>query len=201
MDENTASAWAAEFSSCSVAEGWAFEWAYPGDYPGGSDYHGPFTGSFDVDISGDPAYIRVREIKQDEYYFAYLKCSGDTGNGSDNLDLVQNPDGLVGGEDYYCVAWNVPIPTTGTIWNVKVVTNDESDTASFSAEVERTDDDGGYLAEFAQGSPHKEEDVPEGWFASTEDDPGPDYRWLATTAHDAEDLLWDADSGEPICPS
>ncbi len=130
MTENTATDWISEeHPSCELVEGWEFEWAPkgtsdPGDVlvgPAGGDWN-TFTGSTVIpfsEIDGD-GFFWMREVLEEDYipfthgatpnnsddYSAEMYCHTDVKN-YDNFDRV---DGPKEGEEYYCVAWNVPDP-------------------------------------------------------------------------------------------
>lgn len=128
---STATQWLAENtdSSCRLAPDWEFEWGardaakVANDYVGqaGADWT-TFTGNTVVPLSAvNNKSFWVREVLQDDYIpfaggrqndvSAELYCYKD-GLNYDNLDRIDRPKA---GEDYYCVAWNVPIdmPDTG----------------------------------------------------------------------------------------
>ena len=87
-------------------------------------------------------------------------------------------------------------PRTGTIWNVKVVLNDDADTTPFMADVTGEAD---YPdRSFAQGDPDMIPNAPVGYYDSVEQDPGDEYAWQGTIGFSGDQLDWD-DSG-PICP-
>ncbi len=90
-------------------------------------------------------------------------------------------------------------PSTGTIWNVKVVTNDPSDDTTFMADVVNLGDASeNYTASFTQNSPHSVE-KPIGFYTSTEQGVAPEYAFVLTQEFDGSQLSWD-DAG-PICPA
>jgi hypothetical protein len=137
IDADTATDWLAEHDSCSLQPGWEFEWAQhdiadPRDGDD-TDPSGAGWNAFDsvtdangvaeveltaAEINGG-AHVWVREELKDGYipftWFgaqdnsndvsAEIYCSTDVLN-YDNWERI---DGIAVDEEYYCVAWNVPI--------------------------------------------------------------------------------------------
>jgi hypothetical protein len=129
-------------SSCSLVTDWEFEWgpktaSNPGNaYTGiaGGDWN-VFSNSTMVPLSaiGNNNSFWVREVMpegyipfskggpygSDKHYTAELNCHID-GVNYDNLDRV---DGPIADEDYYCVAWNVPVEKFSDVTMCKVDQN------------------------------------------------------------------------------
>ena len=125
---STATDWVASHAGCNLAPDWTFEWANggatnPGDSvaAGGAGWtsFGPSgaNGAATANVlSFTGGKIWVREQFQNGYIpftgtgggpiSAELYCHTDVVN-YDNFDYIESP---LGGNTYYCVAWNVPIP-------------------------------------------------------------------------------------------
>lgn len=135
IDSSTADEFVANSGGhCHIGEGWNFEWGWdgeaqkqPGDYigyaPGGTGWQvfGSSTqgGLFTVaEINGDLNKIWVREVLPEGYIpftnpaeldngdSAEIYCHTDILN-FDNYDSINLPEH---GENYYCVAFNAPVP-------------------------------------------------------------------------------------------
>lgn len=143
ITSDTAQKWVDEHDSCSLVDGWEFEWAPkgtsdPGDTlvgSAGSDWT-TFTGSTNVPGSVlDDGYFWMREVLQSDYLTfshspagnnnsndvtAEMYCSTDVKN-YDNFDRVDDPQS---GETYYCVAWNVPTELEPTKCTVTLTSDD-----------------------------------------------------------------------------
>jgi hypothetical protein len=128
ISSTTAALWVSNHSSCSLVDGWKFEWApktanNPGDSlvgTAGSPWK-TFVGSTQIpvsEITGNTFWMR--EVLKDGYipftyqaegkkntddYTAEFYCHTDAKN-FDNYDRIDNPQ--VDGS-YYCVAWNSPV--------------------------------------------------------------------------------------------
>lgn len=134
VTEETASDWISkEHPSCELVRGWEFEWGPknsndPGDSlvgSAGGDWT-TFTGSIDIPKSDLEKNLWMREVLRDGYLLftheaegnkntddvtAEMYCHTDAKN-YDNFDRI---DGPKVGEDYYCVAWNVPVEQTSDV--------------------------------------------------------------------------------------
>lgn len=144
INENTAIDWIGdEHPSCQIVEGWEFEWAPhdaadPGDTligTAGEDWT-TFTGSTQVPESAfENGKFWVRELLQEDYIpfthetegnkntnnvSAEIYCHTDVLN-YDNYDRV---DGVKVDNDYYCVAWNVPVEVEPEVCEMTIVSDD-----------------------------------------------------------------------------
>jgi hypothetical protein len=129
---NTAVDWLETHESCSLTQGWEFEWASdeelnPGDNTlgpvgspwnlfGPTDTNGVVTAS--IDLTAPISNISLREVLKANYISftgentidnvsAEMYCADDVLN-YDNFELISN---LEAGNTYHCVAWNVPTTT------------------------------------------------------------------------------------------
>lgn len=128
ITSTTAQEWVDKSQTCRLVDGWEFEWAPkgtadPGDTLVGTagDKWTTFSGSTEIPVEDlkDKPFFWVREVLQAGYipfthgpegnnntddFSAELHCHTD-GRKFDNRDRI---DSYEAGEDYYCVAWNVP---------------------------------------------------------------------------------------------
>ncbi|MCA9825086.1 MAG: VWA domain-containing protein, partial [Dehalococcoidia bacterium] len=220
ITSSTAQSWVNSHDSCEFQDNWAFEYRIGGSDPGDNlGDLGDWT-NFDTVTSGGAAQVPAmatvdvsnlggqtiwaREIWDNQYipftgttgspsgpeFSAEFYCTADVKN-FDNRERIENTDGksdVTPGTEYHCVGWNVP--AKGDIHNVKVVTNDGTDTTQFSANVSGPT---AYVASpFTQTTAHVMEADP-GEYTSVEQDPGDGYVYLGT-------LVGSWDGQEYTCP-
>ncbi len=140
---STAADWVASHASCSLKSGWNFQWApsgtaNPGDNSGSAGSPWNSTGatindgtiSFDVPVTNNGDYVWMREVTQSGYipFTSWHSSGSNTPSDADkfsaeiycgvdhlNFDNYDRIDNLVAGNNYNCVAWNVPTVPSGTL--------------------------------------------------------------------------------------
>ncbi|MCA9359573.1 hypothetical protein KC850_00870 [Candidatus Kaiserbacteria bacterium] len=209
ISATTASDWVEGHSSCELVKGWEFEWgpknsSDPGDTlvgSAGGDWT-TFTGSIAIPESELESHLWVREVLQEDYIpfthgpegnkntddvTAEMYCHTDAKN-YDNYDRLDGPEAE---NDYYCVAWNVPVEKTS---DVTICKYDDQQESLSGWQLSLLGDEVDTLAVKSDGTTQSMLNVPVGEYVLKADGA---YRYRGGTVLEADARFSERKAGDP----